>query len=208
MIITMPLDLPVAADCGWGQRSFDLLGGSETTGTEQVRPAGPARWTLTLRQPELLRASEAGRWQALLVSLRGRVNVLAAYNPIQTQPVGTLRGNLQLAAVHAAGATTLALSGGTASGTVRAGDQFQIGSGLGTSQTVMAMADGTASPGGVLSFAIEPPLRQGAPKFTPVTWDHPIVYFRRQGGSGVSWTYDKRGTAVRGMAIDLLETWS
>lgn len=208
MIVTLPLDLPVASDCSWGQRRFDLACGSETTGAEQVRLLGPPRWTLKLVQPALLRTSEAGRWQALLVQLRGRVNVLAGYDPVQPLPVGTLRGSLQLANVHAAGTTTLALSGGTAGGTVRMGDKFQIGSGLGTSQVVMAVADATAGPGGLVTFAVEPPLRLGAPKFTGVVWDHPITYFRRIGGNAVSWTYDKRGTAVRGMAADFLETWS
>lgn len=198
-IITLPANLPLGDGSGFGFRRFDMQATSEVTGAQQDRPLGPPRWTLTLVQPRALSLRDAGRWEALQAQLRGRVNRLAAWDPVRKAPMGTLRGTLTLASTVAAGATTMAVSGAT--GTVLAGDMLQIGTGLGTSQLVKVVADGTQA-----SITFEPPLRVGYSAGTAVTWDKPVAYFALQ-SSGASWSYTG-GRVAQGHSMDLLEAWS
>lgn len=205
--ITLPATLKLGAACGMGQRRFDLLSQSDATGTQQARLLGPPRWTLALVQPEKVTLLEAGAWAALAVQLRGRVNVLAAWDPVRSAPQGTLRGTLALNIAAAAGATSVQISGGSpVSGTLKAGDWLSIGSGLGSSQLVMVTADATAS-GGLITVNVEPPLRTAFGSATAVTWDKALAYYRVQ-GDATAWTYGSSGTMATGFAFDLLETWS
>lgn len=208
-IITLPTTLMIGSACGMGQRRFDLLSQSEPTGAQQVRLLAPPRWTLNLVQPDKLRLAEAGAWVALLAQLRGRVNVLAACDPVRPAPLGTLRGALTLAALAGAGATAISVTGGAgqAGKTLLAGDWLSIGAGLGSSQQVMVMATTTTNASGVASVAIEPPLRTGFAISAVVTWDKPLAYYRLQNDAS-SWTYGGGGTLVSGIALDLMETWS
>ena len=207
-IVTLPATLKIGINSGVGQRRFDLLTQSDSNGSQQARLMGPPRWTLRLVQPEWLALAEAGEWSALLMQLRGRVNVLAAWDPARPAPRGTLRGTLTLAATASAGATTVSVTGGAgqAGKTVAPGDWFQIGSGLGTSQMVMCTAAATADGSGVVSLAFEPPLRTGFSSATAVTWDKPLAYYRQQTDAS-TWSYIAGGTAVSGLSMDLLETW-
>lgn len=206
-IITLPSTLKLGVACGMGQRRFDLLSQSDATGTQQARLLGPPRWTLSLVQPERVTLIEGGAWAALVAQLRGRVNVLAAWDPVRPAPQGTLRGALVLSATAAAGATSIALSGGSpAAGTLRAGDSLSIGSGLGASQLVMVTADATTVAGAV-TVGIEPPLRTAYAAGTTVSWDRPLAYYRAQ-ADATTWTYGNSGTMVTGFALDLMETWS
>ena len=104
-IITLPEDLRVGVGSGMGQQRYDLVGTSDSTGSQQVRLLAPPRWTMSLIQPAWLSPAEAGRWQALVAKLRGRANVLAAWDKARPQPRGTLRGSPVLSATAAAGAT-------------------------------------------------------------------------------------------------------
>lgn len=199
-IITLPANLPIGAGSGMGQRRYDQAGGSETTGSEQARVIGPPRWTLQLLQPQAVTLANAGRWQALIMKLRGKVNRLAAWDPVRTAPAGTLRGTLTLSGAHALGATTLVLTGST--GTLLAGDLLQVGTGIGTSQLVMVTDDCTQA-----SVPIEPPLRLAQSSGVAVTWDHPLAYFRHA-SDGASWSYGPAGRVVTGMSLDLIEVWA
>lgn len=198
--ITLPTNLPLGPGSGMGQRRYDIAGASDTTGAEQTRVLGPPRWALQLVQPQALTVANAARWQSLILQLRGRVNRLAAYDPLHRAPRGTLRGTLTLAAGVSIGDTTLSLSGST--GTILEGDMLQIGTGLGTSQLVMAVADGTHA-----GVTFEPPARVAFSSGVGVTWDHPRAYFRLSTDAS-SWTYGPAGRVVTGMSFDLLETWS
>ena len=205
-IITLPTTLRLGARGAMGQRRFDLLSQSDSSGTQQTRLLGPPRWTLQLVQPQLLTLAEAGAWAALLLQLRGRVNVLAAWEPTRAAPQGTARGTLVLANAYAAGATTLQVSGcNPTTGTFKAGDCLQVGSGLGTSQLVMVTADATAV-AGVATLGFEPPLRTLFASGTAVTWDKPLAHYRLQADAS-TWT-SAPGALVSGMVLDLLEVWS
>lgn len=206
-VITLPA-LVFGAECGWGQQRHDLVATSEATGAEQVRLLSPPRWTLKLVQPATMSLDDAAAWQALVVSLRGRVNVLAAWDPIFKAPRGTMRGSLTLATAAAAGAATLSVSGGAgqAGKTLAAGDRLQLGVGLGSSQVVMVMSAATANASGVVQVTVEPPLRAAYASATAVAWDRPMAYFRSRSQS-TAWTYAKRGTRVTGMSLDLVEVF-
>lgn len=123
-----------------GQARYDIVEQSDSTGTQATRLLGPARWTLALQSQPVQSFAQAGLWESMVYGLRGRVNHLAAFDPGRVLPAGTLRGSPVLSAIAAAGATTATLVGGT-NGTLLAGDLLQIGTGLGTSQTVKVMAD-------------------------------------------------------------------
>lgn len=207
-IITLPTTLPIGAGSGFGQRRFDLLAQSDSTGAQQTRLLGPPRWTLALQPPDPMRVDEAGQWAALAASLRGRVNVLWAFDPARRAPQGTLRGTLTLAAAAAIGAAALSVTGGAgqAGKTLRAGDLLQLGSGLGTSQLVMVLADATADGSGVVALSVEPPLRTAFSAGAAVTWDTPRAHFRLQ-SDALAWTYRGGGLLASGLAMDFTETW-
>lgn len=192
-----------------GQRTFDLMGASETTGSVQVRVMAPPRWTLTLVQPERLALGEAALWKALQVGLRGAANVLAAHDPLRPLPLGTLRGTPTLAAAAAEGDTTatLACGLGQAGATLVAGDWLQFGSGLGTSQMVMLMADAVVDGAGNCPIVFEAPLRAAMAAGTAVTWNKPLAYYRRASQGGVSWRGSNHGMLVQAMVLEMLETW-
>ena len=208
-IVILSTALKLSPGGGVGQRRFDMLTQSDSTGSQQARLLGPPRWTLRLVQPDFLTLDEAGLWSAMALRLRGRVNHLAAWDPARPTPRGTIRGTLTLAATAAAGATVVSVTGGVgqAAKTVVAGDWFQIGAGLGTSQLVMCTAAATADGAGVVSLSFEPPLRQGYASATAVAWDKPLAYYRQQTES-TSWTYINNGAMVSGLSLDLLEAWS
>lgn len=208
-IITLSATLKLGPQCTFGQRRFDLLSQSDASGEQQVRLLGPPRWTLGLVQPGALTLAEAGQWAALIAQLRGRANVLAAWDPCRPAPQGSMRGTLTLAAGASAGATAISVTGGgsQAGTTLKAGDLLQIGSGLGTSQLVMITADATANGSGVIALAIEPALRTAFSGGAAVAWNQASAYFRAQADAS-SWTYAGRGLLVTGMALDLMETWS
>jgi hypothetical protein len=210
-IITLPAAVAakLAPGSGVGQRRFDLMSQSDSNGAQQARLLGPPRWTLQLVQPAFLTLAEGGLLAALVLQLRGRVNVLAAWDPARPAPAGTLRGTLTLASAAAVGDTTVSVTGGAgqAARTVAAGDWFQIGSGLGTSQLVMCTAAATANGSGVVSVYFEPPLRTAFASATAVAWDKPLAYYRQQTESA-SWTYINNGAMVSGLSLDLLEVWA
>jgi hypothetical protein len=123
--------------------------------------------------------------------------------------MGTMRGTLTLNAAPSAGAVAISVTGGAgqAGKTLQAGDYLQIGSGLGTSQVVMVMADATANGSGVIALTTEPPLRTAFASGTAVQWDRPAAYFKQQ-GTAVAWSYEPgREIVTTGMAVDLLEVW-
>lgn len=199
------------AGSGFGQVRYDLLARSDTSGTDQARLYGPPRWVMSLVQPALL-TPEAGRaWQSLVVGLRGRGNHLKAWDVGRPQPLGTYRGSgVTLSSTVTAGDVSITLTGGVglAARTLLAGDKFQIGTGVGTSQLVMVMADAVADGSGQITVQVEPPLRLGFTSGTAVTLQRPCAYFKQQATTG-TWTYEQAAVPlITGMALDLLENWT
>jgi hypothetical protein len=207
-VITMPTNLPVA-ECSFGQVRYDLTETSDATGSQSARILAPPRWKLSMASGPLLSTDHFGLWSSMLMQLRGKVNTLAAFDTVRTEPAGTMRGTMTLNGAHAAGATTLSVvASGQASKTLLRGDMLQIGTGLGTSQTVMVMADATSNGSGVISLTVEPPLRAAYSGGTAVAWQRPLIYCKLVNES-TSWTYTRAPTHRQGgMAADLLEVFA
>lgn len=198
-IIDLSTALVLGAQCGWGFNTYDRADAADD-GTIQDVIGGEPRWTLQLVQPQGLFRADAGRWQALLASLRGGVNRLKAWDPAKPAPLGTLRGSPTLSGAVAKGATALPVAG---SGTLEPGDMLQVGTGYGTSQLFMVTAAGVG--GG--SISVFPPARLAFASGTAITWDKPCSYFR---GMSVSSTWQGSpagGGIVQGMSLNALEAW-
>lgn len=221
------------ADSSMGQVRYDMVEMSDSSGSEAARLLGPPRWTLSLTSSDNMTLQESGLWQAMLLQLRGKVNVLLAFNPLRQQPVGTLRGSPRLASAVAAGATSMTLIGGT-NGTLEPGDDLQIASGLGSSQVVKVVQTATSSPAtntpftwsnggafswsnggafswsdmGTITVTFEPPTRYAYAKESAVGWERPSTYYRLQNES-IRWKYAS-GSRRRegGYSIDLIEAFS
>jgi len=206
-IIQMPDTLRCGVGCRIEQATFDVLTGSEVTGSSQARPYGMPHWVMGLVSPAYLGDADAGAWKALLLSLRGSVNVLAAYDPARPAPLGTLRGAPVLANSVAYGAVSMVLAAGAgqAGATLVPGDWLQIGAGQGSSQLVLVTAPAVADGAGNITVNFEAPLRQGFAAGTAVAWQRARGYFRRASGR-TAWAAHCPGVST-GLSIDLVEAW-
>ena len=208
-IITWPTELAMPADCSISQARYDMTESSDATGHRADRLFGPPRWRMSLRSADAFTLVQAGVYEAMLLKLRGSVNHLAMYDPVRQAPQGTVRGTLTLSGSHAAGATTLSIAGGAgnAAKTLLRGDWLQIGSGVGTSQLVKAVADAAADGSGNIDVTVEAPLRIAFANGTAVTWDQPLGYYKQI--SVPQWSYQPAlRYKQRGFALDLLEAWT
>ena len=124
---------------GFGQIHYEVRSMSPQAGGFQSRATGLPRHTFKLALPSKMNQFDAGRWRALLMSLRGGVNHLQAYDPAHQFPAGTASADSTTGAI-AKGATSGQING---SGTLLAGDWVQIGSAIGASQLVMVTANAT-----------------------------------------------------------------
>lgn len=180
-IITMPDDLAVGRGCSLELVHSDILTASDPAGTIQARGYGVPTWALTLVSPDALTDRQAGKWKALGLTLRGAANILAAYDPSRPVPLGSVRGELYLAEAAAAGASQIRLvaGAGQVGRTLVMGDLLQVGTGQGTSQVVVCVADAVVDGSGLAYVQFEPPLRMAFAPNTAITWDHPRVYMLR-----------------------------
>ncbi len=206
-IIQMPDTLRCGAGCRIEQATFDIVTGSEITGSSQSRPYGVPHWILGLVSPAYLADADAGAWKSLLLALRGSVNVLAAYDPTRPVPLGTLRGAPVLANSLAYGAASMTLSAGAgqAGRSLLPGDWLQIGTGQGSSQLVLVTAAAVADGAGNIAVSFEPPLRSACAAGTAITWQRARGYFRRASGR-TAWAAHCPGVST-GLSIDLVEAW-
>lgn len=201
-VIALPTGLMIA-ECSISQARYDMAEMSDASGHAAARLFGPPRWRVSLRSHASLSLALSAQWEAMLLQLRGGVNHLSVYDPVRTAPQGTYRGTVTLSGSHSAGATSLALTGGSGTQTLLAGDWLQVGTGVGTSQLVKVMANATAS-GGAITVTVEPPLRTAFSNGTAVTWNKPLAYYKQT--SEPAWSYAAARTSG-GYAVDLLESW-
>ena len=206
-IITKPTLLRIGR-LSIGQQRYDIDESSDATGAQAGRLLGPPRWMLSITSPDVLPAEDAVVWESLLLRLRGRINHFAMYDWARPAPRGTMRGALTLSGAHAAGSPTLVITGGggQAGATLLTGDWLQVGTGIGTSQLVKVMSDATANGSGVISVAVESPLRRAYGSGAGVTWDRPIAYYKAASASS-QWDYQTMNLQS-GFAFDGLESWT
>lgn len=165
---------------------FDLMSNQRENsspfgGDQQVVDMLNDLWTVSLTLP-VRRHAEGAEVETFLNSFRGQVNWINLWHFVRPQPRGTLRGALLTSGTQAQGAAQLVLSGGTAGGTVRAGDLFGAGG-----QILMASADATADGAGAITIPLVNRLRAAIATGQSVTWDKPTAPFRLVSHSGVSY---------------------
>lgn len=208
-IITMPQGLGIPpGGLIVGQRRYDLFEQSEVTGDMPARIMGPPRWTMSINSLDQMPKADAAAWQAMMLKLRGRTNHLFAWDIGRPVPRGTMRGAMSLLNSADLGDTSISINGleAQAGNTLLSGDWLQIGTGLGTSQLINLVEDGTANGSGNLTISFEAPLRLDFDAGTTVTWYQAGAYFRSTNDS-TDWTYGVVGLQG-GYAFDLLEAFS
>lgn len=187
---------------------FDFENVSDQTGYAESVLFGHPRWRVSLTASNDLSLEQGGQWEKLSLKMKGKANHLALYDPVRRAPEGTARGTMTVYTTAAAGATSMTIDAGSgqAGKTLKIGDWLQIGSGLGTSQTVKVTDDVTLDINGRGTVNFEFYLRQEAVSSTPVYWDHPIIYYKML--STPTWSYQTNSRLQNGFNFDLMEAWS
>ena len=83
---------------------------------------------------------------------------------------------------------------------------LQVGTGVG-SHYCMVTEDASATDGGAITVAIEPPTRKSFSSGAVVAWKKPRGHFKQRPDS-VSWSGVAGGTGSGGFAFDLMEDWT
>lgn len=205
-IVAMPATLFVGRQT-FGQRRYDMMEQSDPTGAQAARLFGPPRWSMLISSPPKMSLLNGGIWESMLSQLRGSVNVLSAWDLNKPAPLGTARGSPTLSANATAGASSISVTGFTASGTLKQGDWLQVGAGLGTSQLVKVTADITLNGSGAGTVSIEPPIRKQINSGSAVAWDKSLGYYRME-GRGFSWDAIPGDLAVTGYECSFVETFA
>jgi hypothetical protein len=147
--------------------------------SEQVVDLLNDRWLLYLTLP-VQSFAKAAAVEAFLASFRGMANTANIWHFARVAPSGTLRGSLLTSGTQAQGAAQLVLAGGTAGGTVFAGDMFGAGG-----QLLMASANATADGSGNVTIPLVNRLRAAIATGQSVGWDKPMAPFRLLTHTGV-----------------------
>ena len=150
-------------------------------GSEQVVDLLNDRWLLTATLPARTHAQMA-EIEAMFASLRGQVNTLELWHFARPVPRGTMRGSPTLNGAHSAGAASIAITGGTAGGTLLAGDMLGLGGLL-----LMVAADVTLNGSGAGTVTLANRLRSAQSNGAAITWDRPKAPFRLVGAPLVSY---------------------
>jgi hypothetical protein len=174
MAITYPLSMPAAP---FKFRAFNVIQNfqvavnkSPFTGQGQTYEHPGSWWSAKIDFPPLTRV-QAGPWIGFLAALNGRSGTFLLGPPNWATPLGTAGGSPIVNGASQTG-KTLAISGLT--GVLKAGDYFQVGSGL-TQRLYMNLTD--AGPGTV-TLDIFPRLRESPANSAPLTLVNPQGCFR------------------------------
>lgn len=154
---------------------------SQFGGSEQARDLLNDRWVMEVSLAASLQDDGAWR-EAFIASFRGQVNWVACWHFMRPAPRGTMRGTPVLVGSHAQGASSLSITGGTASGTLLAGDMLGVGGLL-----LMVASDVTLNGSGAGTVQLVNRLRAAQSGGASVTWDKPTATFRLMDFTGVSY---------------------
>lgn len=211
-VITMPAEMyDYMAEFVPGLRTYEMAEVSESNGDTRVRVLAPQRYTFSIRSLQGLPLDIASEWERVLMQLRGRINHLAVWDRMRPTCRGQLRGTPAIVNTINANATQMVLASvsGTGSGSwLQPGDWLQIGSGVGTSQTVRSVGTGNFNSGtGNLTVTFEPPLRQSFTSGTIVNTEQALVYCRRVGNQQ-TWAARAGAFEYGQFSLDLVEDWT
>lgn len=178
-ILTLPAAF-VPSTCSLTMSVRQSVSASQFGGSEEAIDLLNDRWLLSCDLPA--RALRKAGWlEAFIGSFRGQVNLVPLWHFARPQPMGTYRGTLTLAASAAQGAGVIVIQGGTAFGTLKAGDMLGVGGLL-----LMVQSDCTANESGVITVPVTNRLRAAQGSGAAVTWDKPTALFRLLDNSGVA----------------------
>jgi hypothetical protein len=167
-------------------------------GTAQVVDFVAERWMLSLTLPPTTRAN-AGSIEALLFRLTQGLDWVQCHHFARPVPRGTMRGSPTLSAQVTRGGTSLPITGGTASGTLKAGDMLGCGG-----QLFMVRDDITLNGSGAGTVNVVNRVRATIASSTAVSWDKPTATFIVPSLFG---TVAFRPRVQETVAMDLEEVW-
>lgn len=185
-IITLPSPFDVSR-CSFKLNTNQRVHASSLSLSEQAVDMLSERWTVSLDLAVNTHA-RAAQAEAFVASMRGQTNIVALYHVARPQPRGTIAGAKTLAAAAAQGAASVSI---TATGTLLAGDMFNVATPTGGVLLLIAAADCT-SVGGVITVPMGNRLRVALASGAAVTTSQPTALFRLLSAGDVVY--------VRGMA--------
>lgn len=178
MTITYPLTFPTTlalSSFKLGLRESVGRNESPYTFKEQIYDNRGQIWKIEAALPNMMRDT-AAEYNAFFLKMRGRFGTFLIGDPNATTPRGTWAGT---PLVNGAGQTgyNLIVDGLTAGATVKAGDYFQLGSGL-TTRLHKIVTDGVADGGGNLTLEFMPYLRSSPADNAAITFNSAKGLFR------------------------------
>ena len=171
---------------------------SPYNGTLQSVEFVAERWVLSVTLPQRARL-DAGQVEAFFFRLRGGVHRVRAWHFGRPVPRGTMRGSPTLSAQVTRGGTSLPITGGTASSTLKAGDMLGVGG-----QLFMVAEDITLNGSGAGTVAVVHRVRSTIASGSAVTWNKPTGDFVMP-----AWlaSVSHAGAVLEGAAFDFEEVW-
>jgi hypothetical protein len=182
----------------WGSQGAGEQFKSPYNGTLQVVDYVAERWVVSATLPPARRVN-AGAVEAFAMILRGGVHRVRVWHFGRPVPIGTMRGSPTLSGAVSRGGTSLPITGGTASSTLKAGDMLGAGG-----QLFMVASDVTLNGSGAGSVPVVHRVRATIAGGSAVTWNRPTGDFIVPAwlasvvhGPGL----------IEGAALDLEEVW-
>lgn len=200
MAISYPVSVPDHRFASMSMRLRRANAMTESTFTlqQQVNQYTGAVWEAEITLPPMSYA-DAKRWEAFILSLRGMRGTFLMGNPLHTDLSGTATG-IQLDGQGVIRDTSINITG-SASGTIKAGDYFQIGAGS-DAHIHAVVQDETLDGAGAGSIDIEPPLRTTYADNTSLDFTLPKGVWRLS-SNDIGWNIDT--ASMYGFTIPCIE---
>jgi len=171
---------------------------SPFNGTLQAVEFVAERFTLSVTLPPKMR-DDSGAVEAFFMRLRGGVNRVKAWHFSRPAPKGTMRGSPTLSAGVSRGGTSLPITGGTASSTLKAGDMLAVGG-----QLFMVAENVSLNGSGAGTVPVVHRVRATINSGAAVTWDKPTAEFVMPAWMA---SFVHNVDALENVSLDFEEVW-
>jgi len=200
MAVVYPLAVPDHKFASMSMRLRRANAMTESTFTlqQQIYQYTGAVWEAEIVLPPMTRAN-AKKWEAFILALRGMRGTFIMGNPLHDAAEGTATG-IQLNGSGTIRSTDISITG-TPGGTLKAGDVFQIGTGL-DSHIHVVVQDVTLNGSGEGSIDVEPPLRTTYANDTSLDFTLPKGVWRLA-SNDIGWNIDQ--ASIYGFTIPCIE---
>jgi len=201
MAISYPVVVPDHNFTSMSMRLRRANAMTESTFTlqQQIYQYTGAVWEAEIVLPPMAR-SDAKKWEAFILSLRGMRGTFLMGNPLHTAAEGTATGVAISAGSGTIRSTDLSVTG-SIGGTLKAGDVFQIGSGS-DAHIHTVIQDATFDGSGNASIDVEPPLRTTYADATSLDFTLPKGVWRLA-SNDIGWSIDQ--ASIYGFTIPCIE---